>query len=196
MQRMSDEVLGRLEQLFDVLPVGLMLVDGAGSVVYANRVGRDLARRGIVMAEGGWKLEDFLNAQRFLPSVKRADCGGRSSHLSFTAIGDWTAVAIWCTPELGEEFDQILRDVYSLTPQECRIAHALSEGHPLSEAAEAIGIELSTARSHLKNVFGKMQTRRQSDLAVLLASCALATAATSEAARSDDESVELAAITR
>ncbi|MBK5260563.1 MAG: helix-turn-helix transcriptional regulator [Thermoanaerobaculia bacterium] len=193
---MSDEVLGRLEQLFDVLPVGLLLVDAVGRVVYANRVGRDLARRGIFMANGGWKLEDFLKAQRDLPSVQRAECDGRSSHLSFTSMGDWTAVAIWCTPELGEEFDQTLRDVYSLTPQERRLAHALSEGHPLSEAAEAIGIELSTARSHLKNVFGKMQTRRQTDLAVLLASCALAAAATSEPARSDEEYAQLAAITR
>ncbi len=193
---MSDEVRGGLQQLFDVLPVGLLLVDESGVVAYANRAGRDLVRRGIYMADGGWKLEDFLKAQRDFSSVKRAECDGRSSHLSFTSIGDWTAVAIWFTPELGEEFDQTLRDVYSLTPQECRIAHALSEGHPLSEAAEAIGIELSTARSHLKNVFGKMQTRRQTDLAVLLASCALASAATSEAARSDEEYVQLCAITR
>jgi DNA-binding CsgD family transcriptional regulator len=173
---MNDEGLARLEQLFEVLPVGLLLVDVAGSIVYANRVGRDLTRRGVQLATGGWKLEDYVRAHRHLPRVQRAECGSQPAHISFTPLGDWTAVAIWCAPEQNSQFDQALRDVYALTPQERRLANSLAEGHPLSDAAGAIGIELSTARSHLKNVFGKTQTRRQTDLVLLLASCALAAA--------------------
>lgn len=61
------------------------------------------------------------------------------------------------------------RDRYGLTPRETEIALRLGEGETLPEAAEALGIALTTARSHLGQLFEKTGTRTQLALALLVA---------------------------
>ncbi|WP_331296092.1 hypothetical protein [Methylobacterium hispanicum] len=45
----------------------------------------------------------------------------------------------------------------------------LADGRDLGEAADALGVAVSTARTQLKAVFAKTGTGRQAQLAVLLA---------------------------
>jgi DNA-binding CsgD family transcriptional regulator len=63
---------------------------------------------------------------------------------------------------------RVLTRLYDLTPRESRIAGLLVQGRSLDEAAGELGITVATARSHLKRVFQKTQTRGQSDLVRLL----------------------------
>ena len=59
---------------------------------------------------------------------------------------------------------QSLESLYGLTPREAALAAALTEGATLKEAARALGMMYETARSHLRRVFEKTGTCRQSEL--------------------------------
>jgi len=63
-----------------------------------------------------------------------------------------------------------LVSLYQLTPAEARLAARLAFGGRLDEAAESLGIKYETARTHLKRVFSKTGTDRQSDLVHLIQS--------------------------
>lgn len=51
-----------------------------------------------------------------------------------------------------------------LTPAEVRVAATIASGRSPEEAAEELGIALSTARHHVKRVYEKLAIRRQSEL--------------------------------
>jgi DNA-binding CsgD family transcriptional regulator len=53
---------------------------------------------------------------------------------------------------------------YGLSPSEERLAEAIVNGVPLAEAAEQLGIQLSTARTRLKTIQTKTHCHRQVDL--------------------------------
>jgi DNA-binding CsgD family transcriptional regulator/PAS domain-containing protein len=53
---------------------------------------------------------------------------------------------------------------YGLTPSEQRLAEAVINGVPLAEAAEQLGIRITTARTRLKVIQTKTDCRRQTDL--------------------------------
>lgn len=57
-----------------------------------------------------------------------------------------------------------LKSLYRLSPTECRIVAALSDGIELAEVAHRLRITQGTARFHLKKIFAKTGVRRQSQL--------------------------------
>lgn len=61
-------------------------------------------------------------------------------------------------------------DVYGLSPVETRLVIHLVSGASLSEAAEIMRIKVQTARTYLKQVFGKTDTNRQVDMVRLMLS--------------------------
>jgi DNA-binding CsgD family transcriptional regulator len=64
----------------------------------------------------------------------------------------------------------LMRQLYRLTPAECRLADLLLEGLDVREAAERLRITLETARFHLKRVLSKTGARRQTELMRLMLS--------------------------
>jgi len=64
--------------------------------------------------------------------------------------------------------EETLRTVFGLTRAEARLARQLASGDSLADAAEVLGIKPETARAHLKAVFAKTDTHRQSELVGLL----------------------------
>jgi DNA-binding CsgD family transcriptional regulator len=64
--------------------------------------------------------------------------------------------------------EAILRQFFGLTPAETRLAILLLQHRSVEEAAERLDISLNTARTHLKKLFEKTGTRRQSELVSLL----------------------------
>ncbi len=65
--------------------------------------------------------------------------------------------------------EDLLRDVFLLTPAEVRLARNLSCGKSLVEIAEEVGVGVQTLRVQLKMLFVKTGTRRQGELISLLA---------------------------
>ena len=66
--------------------------------------------------------------------------------------------------------DEILRQFYGFTLAESRLATELLRQHSVAEAAAILEISQNTARTHLKRLFEKTNTRRQSELLRLLGS--------------------------
>jgi DNA-binding CsgD family transcriptional regulator len=63
----------------------------------------------------------------------------------------------------------LLARFFALTPAEARLARCLLKGDTLEEAASALNIKLQTARNHhLRSVFRKTGTARQTQLVTLL----------------------------
>ena len=65
--------------------------------------------------------------------------------------------------------EDLLRDLFLLTPAEARIANRLSCGQDVASIASDLGVSRGTVRVHLKSLFWKTATRRQGELIALLA---------------------------
>lgn len=61
-----------------------------------------------------------------------------------------------------------LREAFGLTPAEARTALLLAAGEDPVSAAQTLGITSGTVRDHLKMIFSKTHTRRQSELLQLI----------------------------
>jgi DNA-binding CsgD family transcriptional regulator len=61
-----------------------------------------------------------------------------------------------------------LRRLYGLTSSEARIASCVAAGLRPEDVAQELGVQTNTVRMHLKRVFAKTRTRRQSELVGLL----------------------------
>jgi DNA-binding CsgD family transcriptional regulator len=62
----------------------------------------------------------------------------------------------------------LLAGAFGLTPAEARLAAIIAVGGNPGRAAEELKITKATARNHLKAIFAKTGTRRQSELVALL----------------------------
>jgi DNA-binding CsgD family transcriptional regulator len=62
----------------------------------------------------------------------------------------------------------MLTTFYGLTPAEQRVAQAILEGYRLDEVANKLAISRNTARTHMKRIYAKTNTARQTDLIRLL----------------------------
>lgn len=61
-----------------------------------------------------------------------------------------------------------LHALYGLTPMEAAVAARVGQAETLAAAAEALGVKLSTLRSHLLRAFAKTGTSRQAELVRLV----------------------------
>jgi DNA-binding CsgD family transcriptional regulator len=66
------------------------------------------------------------------------------------------------------EYVELLRSHFDLTPSEARLTLRLVAGDKLQSAAVKLDISYETARGHLKNIFNKTGARRQAELVVLI----------------------------
>ncbi len=86
-----------------------------------------------------------------------------------TNMGEAVAILFVADPE-GSQISttEVLEGLYDLTPAEAELLRLLAEGNSLEEVAERRGVTMNTARSQLKQVFSKTDTRRQGELVRLV----------------------------
>ena len=76
-----------------------------------------------------------------------------------------TALLLVTDPEKPPSIDPIvIGKLFGLTPSESRLACALAAGKSIDEAVVDIGVSVGTARTYLKRIFAKTETRRQAEL--------------------------------
>jgi DNA-binding CsgD family transcriptional regulator len=68
-----------------------------------------------------------------------------------------------------ESASSILATTFGLTAAEARLAAVLGAGHSIAQAADQLGIGYETARTQVKAIFLKTDTRRQAQLIALMA---------------------------
>ncbi len=184
----------RLRALLDAVCTPILLTDNACHLLHANRRAEDLLRAGDVLRAPHGRLaaanEPATDALRV--SVRQVNSSGHGVRLNLPAArgnhadivivpvapdhgwaeGSETCVAVFVTAgEGGVDLDPaLLTALYRLTPTEAAVAATLSHGDGLPSAAKALGMQVSTARTHLHRIFDKTGTQRQSQLVWLLKS--------------------------
>ena len=79
------------------------------------------------------------------------------------------AILMLADPDRNTKVDsEALRRIFGMTQAEARVAQRLVRGESLEEISNAYNVSKTTARTHLREIFSKTQTRRQAELAALL----------------------------
>jgi DNA-binding CsgD family transcriptional regulator len=102
---------------------------------------------------------------RVVPGPKLECCPGADKR---------AALMILCDQDMRLEVDEsMLCKLYGLTRGEAALASYLLRGKSIEEAAEQLFISPHTARTHLKRIFMKTDTHRQTELVVRMFSTVL-----------------------
>ncbi len=142
---------------------GLLRLDGAQA---------DSELRQILQDAIGWRERGSGSAGAELwvarPSGKRsylANIVPINAAEPNSALGDDVAVVLLTVPDADQSVaaDRIRR-LYKLTGAEAELIRLMAEGFTLEEISRERGVTISTTRTHLKHVFSKTGTARQSEL--------------------------------
>jgi DNA-binding CsgD family transcriptional regulator len=179
------------------LPWGVIVVDSGLKAIWMNQAAEAILRRkdGLEHSKGGLRTasrEDTNRLRNSLRAAVQTANGGMaagavlsiprpSGSRSFTLLvaplpvhhgsgfGRPAAVVLVGDPELkAAPSTDALRRLFELTRAEASLAAALMQGKTVEDHAEEASISLNTARTHLKRIFLKTSTTRQSDLVRLL----------------------------
>jgi DNA-binding CsgD family transcriptional regulator len=112
-------------------------------------------------------LQRALALQKRIAALENSVASATDVHLRFIlpAAQQPAAAAVISDPE--SQFGtpvQTLGRLFALSRAEARLAAVLVKGYSLREAAEELGVSLSTVRTHLKRLFEKTGTNRQATL--------------------------------
>lgn len=189
-QRLSEAALDRLR-------IGVVLMDSAQRIRFANSAALDLVETfSLSIGESGMKLPSPRFNDRLQSLINGALAAGAPGNLA--PGGDLTytrpgigAIQFRVFPLLSRDEPRLaghrvqvavflvrpgpphldacqLAAQFGLTAAESRLAVRLAEGRTIAEVAKVAGITMATARTHLRNIFAKTATSRQSELALLL----------------------------
>tara|TARA_R110000787_G_scaffold31923_2_gene84491 strand:+ start:1148 stop:1819 length:672 start_codon:yes stop_codon:yes gene_type:complete len=92
----------------------------------------------------------------------------RDDSIEFRGHGGTALIVVQSANDLPDLNFKILQDLFQLTGAEYRVAAALAAGLTTTEIATKLGIGGETVRSHLKAIYAKTNTRRQSQLVAVL----------------------------
>jgi DNA-binding CsgD family transcriptional regulator/PAS domain-containing protein len=177
-------------------PYAFLLADGEGRVLYSNAAAREIvaARDGLAIENGrlvtlsqhrdaafGKALAQTAAGQG--PSLRRLEIPRPSRRKSYRAIlmpiDDLRSiplgVAIPAVSILLIDADsfstpdpEVLRELFSFTPAEARVSAKLLLGQNAEEIAGESKVSVETVRTHIKRIFSKTATSRQSELVSLI----------------------------
>jgi DNA-binding CsgD family transcriptional regulator len=192
-QRLTDCITGHLEEF----STGVIALDSQAQITGYNRKAAEIIKRRDGIQDFGKKitLNDSL-AQKQLNRDLSALLVGRDSTIStttryisvkrtpnthpyhllvvpFTSRTDLLAnlsglVCIVDPDEKKPQIKNLLKELFGLTPAEVELTEALCNNVTLIEFAEKRSISKETPRYHLKHIFEKTGTKRQSELVLLV----------------------------
>lgn len=164
------------------------MLDGQGRLLTANKLFEPALGKSVLDLRSRLRLDDARSDKRFGEAVARLLANRVGSSIAVD-LGS-QRVAMHLLPIRGSARDifssaasllvlsdaadgrlpqqDLLQALFDLTPSEARIAREIAQGGGILGVAEAAGLSRETVRSHLKAIFEKTNTRRQSELATLL----------------------------
>jgi DNA-binding CsgD family transcriptional regulator len=176
---------------FDLLNIGFIVTNVSGRLLLANQTaekileakdGLELTSDGVLstLAQCGPRsmeplLAGTLGTNQTLMTVQRPSGKRpltllvRSARGMASPSGSAAPVTLFILdPQCPVNPELELRQLYGLTSAETRLANLLMEGKTLDDCCDLLGIRLTTARMHLRNVFTKTGVQRQGELVALL----------------------------
>lgn len=187
-----------LEEALNRLLIGVFVVDENGLLLWSNAQGERFLHQedGILVQQGRLQLRQSEEWQVFTGLISSAarttlgdisPAGGEMActrvsgklpyRLSVSAVeqrsGRWAdgarALVFVLDPESPPNLSaESLSRLYGLTPAEVRLCHQVLAQSNLNEAADALCIQVGTARSQLKSIFRKCRVHSQSELTMRL----------------------------
>jgi DNA-binding NarL/FixJ family response regulator len=175
------------------LPTGVVVVDRRAHVLFMNSRGAEYMAggHGFTLGPTGTcrasRPAETADLHRLIEAtIDRAD-SAEARAISVSRTEDERPLSVIVAPLVaspganpvavllvGDPDNQTLPSVetvtrlFELTDAEARLALALAEGQRIEEAAEVLGITLSSARTYLKRIFGKTGVTRQAELVRLV----------------------------
>jgi len=174
-------------QPWDLLSVGVVLVDRFARVLFANALARSMS-----VSNGAVRIDATLAARtpshRFETIIKTSldwdqvraavlpsPSGGRPmlaivsplrvQQAKHSGRREAVALVMLCDTERQAPVPIAwMMEAYRLTPAEARVACAIASGVGVAEVARQLRISSSTVRTHLAQVYGKTGTRSQTQL--------------------------------
>lgn len=185
--------------VLDRLSAGIVLLDRAAVVVFANAAARSMTAR-----DGPLRLRNSVlttatpgRAQKLAGLVDAAARGTPVGTMSIPHPDDGRLFKISAVTMRRRDIDRFwvlgmrdvatmlvihdpalpmavpaewIMDAYGLTPAEARVALCMASGATIPEAAHKLNISTNTIKTHLRKVFAKTGTSRQAELVRLIAS--------------------------
>lgn len=182
-------------RVIDLLPMSVFLVSSEGRVLVKNESARilidkedglrvDGGRLRAARAEETALLRDYIaraarrggDGLRWEGAFPLSRSPGRHALAVLvcsvganSAMRERLAAVVASDPNsLPEPDPERLRALYRLTPAEADVAVQLAQGRRLHEVADSLGVSINTVRTHLRQLFLKTDTKRQTDLVRLL----------------------------
>jgi DNA-binding CsgD family transcriptional regulator len=191
-------LLNALAATLDNLAVCVIIVADENRILYTNQAGVQMfANGGPVRAVNGClssrdaatnnqlaraialarKSESEIGATGIGVALRSPSGAPAIAHVLPLAHGDLrtrlmaqATAAVFIVPVVGRPIVDLaaVADVLGLTPSEARLVEKLAAGATLAEAAVALGIADTTAKTHLTHVFSKTGVSRQVELIALI----------------------------
>lgn len=122
-------------------------------------------RRAIAEARAGRRRAALGGADVVLAPRR----GGRPLLMFVMGLPDGGVAVLARDPERqGPHVEELLQRLFQLTPSEARVAVRIAAGEGPAEVAAVLGVTVDTVRTHLKRVFDKTATTRQSQVVRLV----------------------------
>jgi DNA-binding CsgD family transcriptional regulator len=188
----QEMVIGvTLLDALDRVGYGGLVLDGRGDVISVNANGRRLLEQKLGRGAGSdadWlrraarRLQDGITP--WFPHNKEVwatiPCAGDRPlalhRIPLDAASGEDAHVVMILADFGavpQPNPATLRRIFGLTGAEAKLAVQIGRGDTLASIARENNVRVATVRSQLAAVFGKTQTRRQTELAMLLARMAI-----------------------
>ncbi len=197
--RAIDAINGLLFDILDRLPIGVVVVGSGCEVCEMNELAQEIVSLddGVWIDHRTLRAHSNSETKHLHALVDRMvnpergtltagddvfALSRRSMLPSFSAmvapinsrdedIGEPFAVIFLSDPHRQNNFDPArLERFYGLTPAEAQLTILLVQGLSLEEAAEKLNVNLNTVRTHLKRIFSKTGTNRQSEVVRIILS--------------------------
>jgi DNA-binding CsgD family transcriptional regulator len=184
--------IATFEGAFDLLQAAVMFVDHDCKIIHANRAARAMLEKGSPIQSVHGELKTPL--LRTTAALKKAvtvvaeaaigrmgigvpvpQSGGDPAYIhvlplmtggtrSRLALRASAAVFVTVSDGAAGPPVEAVAAVFDLTAGETRVAERLLAGRTPAEITEDLALAMSTVRSHLRSIFAKTGTSRQSDL--------------------------------
>jgi DNA-binding CsgD family transcriptional regulator/PAS domain-containing protein len=192
------QLLDAAERVLDTVDVGIVFLTGAGEIIRCNRLAEQMLEAGDGLSVRHARLHAIdTSADAQLRQAIRAAASPRPALACpeavsvprssmqrayqvmtaplhnrpsvFAGMRSPAVVALVVDPDRQRPAATgLLIRMFGLTPREADLASALSAGGSLEQAAGDLGMTYETARSHLRRIFEKTVTSRQTELILLL----------------------------
>lgn len=180
-----------LTHLIDQFPFALLVVDAHHHPIYRNTRARDLLNEQALRIDAAGRLRTGTARDALVAVLDQALGNGASDQLGAARLDGpgQHPLHAWAAPLRGSHGDEgerlaavavfdsararqypwpVAQALYGLTRKETRLLNGLLQGQTLEDYCAANFVTANTARTHLKSIFRKTGTNRQSELVRLL----------------------------